>query len=687
MGADEQPFRGRRPRNGRGSVLDEVVSNTHFSSMRSHRSAQATENLRALDEAARRTSHSVLRGAIQNPECRRFFSLLFGNSPYLARILPRDPPFAQALVDIRHENLIRDIPGRVASVDPEMRRDRIMQLLRRQRRASVAFVVMDAFGVPHNRRGRSLEGPRLLSDLADLSVAIATEHLLSHRVERGELAPPADAGAGKRWEYFVLAVGEHGGRELGFSSGLRLIALYDARHVRYRGTRTPDDCFGRVTRDMARMLQARTRDGIAFRADLRMRPGGPNGAVAINTDAALAHYVGARRTWERATLINARPVAGDIASAGEFLAAMTPFIWDEGLDFRSVEDIRSIRRQIRSYHRRRGMRTGRPDLELGPGGIRDIEFLVQMHQLAYGGRSQRLRGSGVLPMLGAIEQLYHLLPREAKTLTQAYGSLRQIRNAVQAIHNHPTRSLPASHALLDNVACLMNLDSGDTVREAANAHMAAVHGLFEALFRGPGVQGSIGPLLGETGDGSATRQALAEAGFSDPLAAQHVIRGWMTGAHPATRSTRNRAALRDLLDDMVGAFTKSCDPDRALRHLDALVRTLPPDTGVIALLHAHSWLLNMIARVMSESSALTAALLRQPRTLEAAVDPGFFLPVPACDELRSDLSRRTQVVARWDQLAPVVAQWTEERRFQIGVQLLQNLMTAQDAGHHLADIA
>ena len=205
--------------------------------------------------------------------------------------------------------------------------------------------------------------------------------------------------------YFVLAAGRHGARELSYSSDVSLMAVYDPESIRYTGSRSLRDCFVRVTRDLARILQARTRDGYVFRTDLRLRPDAAAAPPAVPEDFALRYYRNSGRTWERAVLVTARPVAGDQVAAANFLKRLGPFIWEEGLNFASVEDIRSMNRQIHDFHRRHGTLRGRGlDLELGRGGIREAEFFVLMHQLAYGGRSRRLRGSGVVPMLETLER-------------------------------------------------------------------------------------------------------------------------------------------------------------------------------------------------------------------------------------------------------------------------------------------
>ncbi len=468
------------------------------------------------------------------------------------------------------------------------------------------------------------------------------------------------------------------------------MAVYDPESIRYTGSRSLRDCFVRVTRDLARILQARTRDGYVFRTDLRLRPDAAAAPPAVSEDFALRYYRNSGRTWERAVLVTPRPVAGDQVAAADFLKRLGPFIWEEGLNFASVEDIRSMNRQIHDFHHRRGTLRGRGlDLELGRGGIREAEFFVLMHQLAYGGRSRRLRGSGVIPMLETLEREGHLLPREAGNLRDAYLQLHRIEHCVQLVNDEPTRALPPSGRGLDNVACLLGVESGAEVTRMAERAMDQVHALFRTRFTVPG---SERDLATDVLDGPAAEAAdvLLAEGFRQPNEALEIFRGWAAGRHASTSPARARSAIRAVMLELVGALTRTPDPDLALARVDRLFRALPPDTSLYAMLRANTWLLNLVAVVMGSAPRLAEALECSPRILEAVLDPSCFLPIPEAAELERELGERLHDVDDTDRQAAVVAEWTEERRFQVGVQTLANLVEADEASlalSHVADAA
>lgn len=660
-----------------------ATSRGQFGKMREHRPEAAASGLAALRDMARREGRDRLLETLEDDTGRTFFSLMFGNSPYLTRLLLRDTAFAEALTEQSVHALASGILDELSAADPAMHRDLLMRLLRRQKgRIAILVAASDCYGLRD-----VMECAAMLSDTADQAVRLAAEHLLLDRVRRGELGQPDGTPDAPAWGYFLLAAGRHGARELGYAADLSLIAMYDPEAVRYTGTRSPEDCFVRVTRDLVRILQARTRDGYVFRTDLRLRPDAPASPLAVERGFALKYYRRSGRTWERGALINVRPVAGDFTAAHGFLSELRPFIWEEGLDFASVEDIRSMSRQIRRFRRGGAPRGTGLDLELSPGGIREIEFFVLMHQLAYGGRSRSLRGSGVLPMLDTIRSEHLILPREATDLQDAYLTLRRIEHRIQMVNDEPTRSMPASRGGLDNVACLAGLDSADDLTRAADEAMKRAHQLFEARFAAPEKERDLAALMLDGPVGGEPESVLREAGFDRPRDAAEIFHGWAEGRHAAISSARARAAVRAVLPDMIAALGRTPAPDRALIGIDRFFRALPADVSFFAMVKANTWLLNLIAVVMASAPALGETLRRHPRILEAVLDPAFFLPLPGREELTAALAERLGGVSEPRERVAIMETWTREHRFQAGVQILENLATAEDALRCYSDLA
>src|SRR6185369_14026739 len=213
----------------------------------------------------------------------------------------------------------------------------------------------------------------------------------------------------------------------------------------------------RIGQRVIEVLQKRTEQGYAFRVDMRLRPSPEVTPVALPVDAAISYYESAALPWERAAFIRARQVAGDSALGRYFLEAIHPFVWRRSLDFGTVGEIGAISRRIRDHYAQgQGFGPGY-DLKRGRGGIREIEFFVQIHQLIHGGREPELRPASTLAALAKLAGAGRIELDEALALGPAYRLLRTIEHRLQMVDDRQTHSLPANADALDNVARLHGL--------------------------------------------------------------------------------------------------------------------------------------------------------------------------------------------------------------------------------------
>ena len=458
--------------------------------------------------------------------------------------------------------------------------------------------------------------------------------------------------------------------------------------MRYTGSRILGECFVRVTQDLIRILQSRTGDGYVFRTDLRLRPDPSSTPVAVTVDFALNYYQRFGRTWERTALIKARPVAGDLTAGAAYLERLSPFIWDEALDFTSVEEIRSVSQQIHDFHGHDAIRAAGHNVKLGRGGIREIEFFVHMHQLAYGGRNRRLRGSRLLPMLETLDREHHIMPRETAALRDAYLLLRRVEHRLQMVNDTQTQKLPESDEGLEHIAFFLGLDSAEELVRRIESVAGEVHDLYRTRFNVPeGEQDLTAAILEGPDEHPDAVAKLAAAGFTRAPAAIEVLRGWAEGRHASTASERARTVIREILHEIVDALGRTPDPDRALARLDRFLAALPEDLALFAMLRANTWLLNLIAVVMGSAPRMADVLEGNPRLLQAVLDPSFFLPIPEREQLARELDER--LAGRRDATERVeqVAAWAGDRRFQVAVQALENLVTVDEAATSLSDVA
>ncbi len=237
-------------------------------------------------------------------------------------------------------------------------------------------------------------------------------------------------------------MGKYGAFELNYSSDIDLIVFYDLARIRLRAGLEVQPFFVRLTRDLVRLLSERTGDGYVFRTDLRLRPDPGATPLALSTEAALNYYESFGQNWERAALIKARPVAGDIAAGNAILAELAPYIWRKYLDFAAIADIHAMKRQIHAFHGFGTIAVAGHNIKVGRGGIREIEFFVQTQQLIAGGRQPELRVSDTLCALARLEERGWITAAAHQELAEAYRFLRTIEHRLQMIADEQTQTLP-----------------------------------------------------------------------------------------------------------------------------------------------------------------------------------------------------------------------------------------------------
>jgi glutamate-ammonia-ligase adenylyltransferase len=336
---------------------------------------------------------------------------VLGSSNFLARLLLRHPALAD---DLAGELPAPPDPSRLAPDWSAIRAAKYRGLLRVAAR---------------DLQGRPLpEALRELSDLADGCLAAALEAAAR---ETG-VEPPA-----------LLALGKLGGRELNFSSDVDLLFLYDSPPGAADLARNQE--VSQLVRAFKRGLEAPAEDGFGYRVDLDLRPEGPRGVLANSVEAALTYYESFGMEWERQMLIRLRPVAGPEAPATSFSRAIVPFVYRRLIDPGVARAVREMKARIEAERTRAG-RDLEADLKEGPGGIRDVEFLVQALQLFYGGREPSIRSGNVLE---ALERLggRGLLPESAAAdLAEAYTWLRRAEHALQMVEERQTQRFPRDAA-------------------------------------------------------------------------------------------------------------------------------------------------------------------------------------------------------------------------------------------------
>ena len=234
--------------------------------------------------------------------------------------------------------------------------------------------------------------------------------------------------------------------ELNFSSDIDLILFFDADAPAIKDPLDGTELFSRLTRRLVRILQDRTGDGYVFRTDLGFGPTPGRRRWRSRCAPRCCYYEGRGQNWERAAMIKARPVAGDVAAGEAFLAELQPYVWRKYMDYAAIADVHSIKRQIHAHKGHGEIAVKGHNVKLGRGGIREIEFFVQTQQLIAGGRFRDLRGRETVPMLEALAEHGWITAEARDALTQQYWFLRRVEHAIQMVADEQTHMLPEDDA-------------------------------------------------------------------------------------------------------------------------------------------------------------------------------------------------------------------------------------------------
>ncbi|MEE8270180.1 MAG: bifunctional [glutamine synthetase] adenylyltransferase/[glutamine synthetase]-adenylyl-L-tyrosine phosphorylase [Alphaproteobacteria bacterium] len=610
---------------------------------------------------------------------------IFGNSPYLTESALAEIGFVRELVDDgvdrAFRTLLEDASANLGEEDAE---PRLMAGLRRAKRRGALLIALADI----SERWSTDAVTGALSQFADTTLVLAVRHLLRQAASRGviELVDRADPERG--CGLIVLAMGKLGGRELNYSSDIDLIVLYDDARVR---TSHPDQLartFVRMTRDLVRIMEERTPDGYVFRTDLRLRPDPGATPLAVSVAAAESYYESMALNWERAAMIKARPVAGDIAAGSDLLRHMRPFVWRRNLDFAAVQDIHNIKRRI---HRVRGhavTKINGHDIKLGRGGIREIEFFAQTQQLIFGGRNPRLRADRTCDALDALAQAGRIGARTAEELAECYRFLRRVEHRLQMIDDRQTHTLPEDDDGVAALAVFLGYASADAFRAHLGHSLRRVEEHYAELFEeapATGMQPTLN-LAGTDIDPDSVA-AIGEFGFANPQGVIEMARGWLHGRYRATRSERARALLNQLAPTILGALAKTPNPDAALARFDEFLRHLPAGIQLFSLFYSNPDLLDLTAEILGTSNRLADYLARNPVQLDCVLTPGFFDPLPDAEALGAELDDLLAGATDYEEVLDGVRRWTNDNRFRAGVQMLRRIDRDSAFATFLSDVA
>ncbi|MGN6277773.1 MAG: bifunctional [glutamine synthetase] adenylyltransferase/[glutamine synthetase]-adenylyl-L-tyrosine phosphorylase [Sphingomonas sp.] len=557
-------------------------------------------------------------------------------SPFLHQLLEREDDLA-AMLDAGEWPGLDDVaPAGDAPIGTRLRVER--------RRLALLVAIGDLSGLLD-----LTEVTAALSAFADRALDAAIVAAITERY------PDADPRG-----FAGIALGKQGGGELNYSSDIDPILIFDPATLPHRGREEPGEAAVRIARRVVELLQARDGDGYVFRVDLRLRPAPEVTPIALSIDAALSHYESQAVAWERAAFIRSRAAAGDRDLGARFIQGIRPFVWRRALDFGAIGEIRAMSRLIRDHHAQGQAFGPGYDLKRGRGGIREVEFFTQIHQLIHGGRDPALRVAPTREALAALAEAGWIVREDADALAEAYVLLRTIEHRVQMIDDRQTHTLPHG-AALDAVAGLHGLPDGEALLALLRPHVERVAAIYDAL--------DSGDDEGLPRDATRLSAAAAKLGYADPDEAVRRIERWRGGHYPALRSPAARRALEDVLPSMIAALGHAADPDAAIGRLDQILGRLPSAINFFRLLEAQPALARLLGDILCHAPPLAEALGRRPELFDGLVDASAFDAVGSVDALRSDM-RRGVLHDDYQGLLDHVRRVVGEKRFALGAQIV-----------------
>jgi len=447
---------------------------------------------------------------------------------------------------------------------------------------------------------------------------------------------PIGAHSGEAQKLIVVAMGKLGGSELNVSSDIDLVLVYPEEGVT-AGARpiSNQEFFDRLGRRIIAALEASTSEGYVFRVDTRLRPYGDSGAPS-SSFAALEHYLVTQgRTWERYAWLKARPLTGDRGE--ELMHLITPFVYRKYLDYDAYAGLRDVHRQIREQGRRQDHAD---NIKLGPGGIREIEFIVQALQLVRGGREMPLRLRETLAALEALGER-GLLPRAAVSeLNAAYVFLRNVEHRLQYRDDAQTQDLPKSSVEWTALARASGFADAGAFGKSLAFHRASVERHFDALFREADIDGedALAAVWLDPAQSAERSGALSAAGYPDPAAVVVSLARVRGSSRYLQLPTLSRQRFDALVPQLLRAAATWPEPRTVFERLLALLEAISGRSAYLALLVEHPPVLPRLAELMAASAWAAEHLTRHPILLDELLDSRTLFAEPDWTEWRRELA-------------------------------------------------
>ncbi len=522
-----------------------------------------------------------------------------------------------------------------------------------------------------------------ISQVADIALGESVRAISALFVSRYGEVKNAN---GEAQSFVVFGLGKLGGGELNFSSDVDLVYAYP-QQGESDGARSLDSeaYFTRLGQRLAQLLGDISSDGFSHRVDLRLRPYGNSGRLALSF-AAMEHYFQTEgRDWERYAWVKARPVAGDISAGERCLESLRPFVYRRYLDYTALDGLREMKAMIAAEVEKRELAD---HLKLGPGGIREIEFLVQALQLIHGGREPGLRQRSLLKAMQTLVQAGHLPETTAEKLKEAYLFLRRVENRVQMLRDEQTHSLPQDAFTCYRIARGLNFSSADELENALQVHRDVVSEEFSRLLASKRHKAKVSAYIDYWRGlpDQSNSQQLSDLGFNNSDDLHQALQDFCKHSTVQSFNEKTRSRLDHVLPLILEAAAKSVAPEAAMTRSLGLLHAIAKRTSYLALLEEKPVALQRLVDVVARSAWLSERLVEHPLLLDELLDHRVAQAYPGKQQLQT-LAKQALAVGDTEQALTGLNEMRQSLSFRIAQATLFQQQAASESAEQLAELA
>ncbi len=544
-------------------------------------------------------------------------------SPFLGRLVARHPEWLEELrASGRLEHSSPPSPGSLTAEQDSNDLDAALRKFRNREMLRIIWRDLNALASVQ-------ETLTDLSALADVCLQAAVNHHSAQLEDKHGIPRNVD---GRQQKLIIIGLGKLGGFELNMSSDIDIIFCYAESGVcdGRRGLAN-EQFFTRLARKVIHSLATITADGFCFRVDTRLRPFGDSGPLVSSFAALEQYYQREGRDWERYALIKARPVAGDQDGGKQLLDMLRPFVYRRYIDFGAIEALHDMHQNVREDALRKGRLD---DIKRGPGGIREIEFLVQTFQLLRGGREPALQTPSLLSALDQLQKLQLLPTPVTDELRSAYCYLRRVENCIQALHDQQTHTVPGGEDGL-RVAIAMGCATSDAFHSQLDETRNRVQALFEqSLPQPPG-------LVDEKNHWQTLWLQVRNNGQQDDDSVEEneLLAGFVKRLNRLSLSQRAARRLDRFMPLLLERIDSLSVDDKIIQRVFDLVSAVCRRSAYLSLLLQNPQATDQMLKLFASSERVASAVTRYPALLDELIDPSLGANPPTVADIKSGVGR------------------------------------------------